>query len=439
MDDSSKDVDRSASKRSKMRESLGSAFGDPLQSFKTPTAVRQRSQTLDNESAELEGRIRKISSSSDEPIGEDPERTSLYMDQRQNLLEALEVHLKKSREIIREAHQLSSNYQKRELKRALKELDETDSILLKERAALAADRIRVKYGVQGQLSSVKIGEAYMMAITQNLPAPADASYKRQPKRSSADQSSFRNRLIKAYDPNGSKFLETPNIFQTENLWCPVSGNAFDLRIMTAAHIVPYAIGEENAAYLFGTRPDEGYSAIWSERNGLMLHYVLKEVLDDGRMVIMPDPTDSNEFISIVLSQDLLRDGKQCPAVNGPWTTIHNRRLQFQTMARPGKRELYMRALLSVFMRRRYDVPGWESDRGQVFNGKIWAPPGKWARKSMMEALALEIGDTWDGIDAEGGLGDFPDRKLPEEEKRIATVMRYALETRPGDGESEDDE
>ena len=39
-------------------------------------------------------------------------------------------------------------------------LDETDSILLKEGTALAAERIWVKYSMLSQPSHVKIGEAY---------------------------------------------------------------------------------------------------------------------------------------------------------------------------------------------------------------------------------------------------------------------------------------
>ena len=178
--------------------------------------------------------------------------------------------------------------------------------------------------------------------------------------------------------------------------------------------------------------------IWSEKNGFMLHILFEEIFDDGRMVIIPDPTDDNEFISIILSQDLLKDSRLCPAINAPYSTIHKRRLQFQTASRPGKRYLYMHALLSLFRRRRYDVPGWEKDREQVFNGQIWATPGNWARRSMVEALALEIGDSWEDIEAVGGLGEFPDAKSPEEEKRVATVVRYMLETRASDVEDEDE-
>ncbi len=75
----------------------------------------------------------------------------------------------------------------------------------------------------------------------------------------------------------------------------------------------------------------------------------------------------------------------------------------------------------------------------MHSGQIWASLGKWARKSMVEALALEVGDSWEGIEAVGGLGEFSDAKSPEEEKRVATVVRYTLETRAGDVEEEDDD
>jgi hypothetical protein len=52
---------------------------------------------------------------------------------------------------------------------------------------------------------------------------------------------------------------------------------------------------------------------------------------------------------------------------------------------------------------------------------------------------LEIGDSWGDIEAVGGLGEFPDAKSPEEEKRVATVVRYTWETRASDVEDEDDD
>lgn len=65
---------------------------------------------------------------------------------------------------------LSPGQQKSDPKRALEQLDENGSMLLRERTALAAGRIRVKYRLFSQPSHVKIGKAYMIAITENLPS-----------------------------------------------------------------------------------------------------------------------------------------------------------------------------------------------------------------------------------------------------------------------------
>ena len=48
----------------------------------------------------------------------------------------------------------------------------------------------------------------------------------------------------------------------------------------------------------------------------------------------------------------------------------------------------------------------------------------------MKTLALEMGDSWEGLEAVGGLGEFPKAKSPDEERRIATLVKYGWETRP---------
>ena len=68
--------------------------------------------------------------------------------------------------------------------------------------------------------------------------------------------------------------------------------------MVAAHIFPRSLAESQAAYMFGRKLDEGYDLIWSEKNGLMLHKDAERDLDNGPMVIVPDPTEDNEFMCI---------------------------------------------------------------------------------------------------------------------------------------------
>jgi hypothetical protein len=361
-----------------MRKSLAASFGDDnLRRFKMPGAARKISESIDKASAEFEERIRKISDSSDEPIRREPDRISRYIDYRQEFVEDFETHLKETRNVLRT--ESSSTIPKSERRKAMAEVDEVNKTLLKERAILAADRIRVKFDALSYPSHVRVGDAYMMALSPNLPEPADSAYKKHHGRSSIDQTSFRKRLVKAYVADIPDTYEDP-LYQDG--WCPVLHQTFSMGDIKAAYIVPYCTGEENAAYMFGVPLREGYETVWTERNGLLLHHVIEEIFDDGRLVILPDPTDPNEFVSLVLSQELLESIHVLRYNSMPLSIIHKRRLQFQTTARPEKRYLYMHALLTLFRRRRYDVPGWEKDRHQVFGVEIGhhqanGPGGAW--------------------------------------------------------------
>ncbi|KAL6245283.1 hypothetical protein RBB50_008058 [Rhinocladiella similis] len=440
MAESSKAGNNRRSKREKMRKSPSRAFGDPLAGFTTPTAIRNISTAIDSAAAEIERRLRDMSNSSAESTGDDPVRVSAYIQKRESFVNDLQHHLKEVRKVTIQAYEMATERDTRtDLKRILERLDVDDGAVLRERAALAANRIRIEYGMRGQLNYIKLGESYIMALTQSLPAPSGSSYSK--KRSGTEQSSFRSRLIKTYQFEGSQSLETIQTTERNSVWCPISRRYHQQDLMKASHILPCSLGEANVSYLFGMKPSEGYEMLWSERNGLMMHYLLEEKFDDGRMVIVPDPLDNNEFISVVLCEELL--DCFCGATQNSYRdSVHEKRLEFQTYARPSKSFLYVQALLTYFRRRRYDVSGWERDRA-LFSGRIWATPRKHARRSMVEALALEVGDTWDGnIELGAALEDFPDAQTPEDEKKMATVMRFAFESRGTameDDEQEDDE
>ncbi|OQV11266.1 hypothetical protein CLAIMM_15127 [Cladophialophora immunda] len=145
------------------------------------------------------------------------------------------------------------------------------------------------------------------------------------------------------------------------------------------------------------------------------------------MVIVPDPTDDNEFITIILDKGPMKKMEELYGTS--YSFLHKKRINFQTDARPGKRYLYLHALLTLFRRRRYNVPGWVNDRNEVLTGRIWATPKEWGRKSIIEALAAEFGETWEGIEIGEALTDFPDAKPVNCEKDMATVVRYSYESR----------
>ena len=429
------------SKQSKMRESLNSNFCDPLLQFKTPEAARKLSKSLDEQSTELERRIRTVSSSSEESITYEPSQSTQYIHRRKELAKDVDQHFRSTREELREALHKDSRtlpISRNSVKRALKELDAYDNILLRERAGLASERIRIEYAMRGHWGNQKVGEAYLMALTSAMDPPHHSTYDKPGDRSKSDQSYFRSRLLQVYQP--VKPLHDPESDRAENVWCPIARQSFAARLTIAARIVPFGIGEANASYVFGCKPGEGHGVIFSEANGLMMHGAFQKPFDHGVIVIVPDPTDHNEFMTLILAESFLLDDEDvCPAIPHPWRYFHKRRLQFQTPARPSKRYLYVHAVLMIFQRKRYDVPGWQRDRDQVFMGQIWATPGKWARKSMVEALAVEMGDKWEEEDDGGALAELPGRLSPEEEADIATVMRYGLGTQLCDEEDEDDD
>ena len=86
--------------------------------------------------------------------------------------------------------------------------------------------------------------------------------------------------------------------------------------------------------MFGFKLEEGYDVTWPGRNDFMLHNLCEKMFDDRRMVMIPNSTDDNEFINVMLPQDLLKDSRLCPAFNAPYSTIHERLLQLHAAARP---------------------------------------------------------------------------------------------------------
>lgn len=65
------------------------------------------------------------------------------------------------------------------------------------------------------------------------------------------------------------------------------------------HLVPVTIGETNIAYLFGMKFDDGFDYLWFEKNGLLLHYAVKEALDNAQLGIVPH-VDNSDILRVVL-------------------------------------------------------------------------------------------------------------------------------------------
>lgn len=287
--------------------------------------------------------------------------------------------------------------------------ENTEMALLRERVVLAKNRKGLESGILSKSDNV-IGEAYLACIQDDLWRP---SVRKDNIRCGA-------RLLRAYNP--------PNNSDQELIWCPISRKSYAVDCLIATHFVPYRTGEFNTAYLFGMGPKRGYSALWGTGNGLLLYKDLSVALEDCELVIVPDGESTEELKVVVLEKSLL-DKRFGPYREMFFRDIDNRQLQFQTEARPDRRFLFLHCLLSLFRRKRLNAESWEADFRNVGMSRQWGPLGQWLRRSMIRALAYEIGDVSkleDCIEADF-FADFADQLSGEEEARIAMEIRHALE------------
>lgn len=407
-------------KKKKQQMELNAAFGDSLLRFSIPDVVRKHSAEIDDTAQNLQERIRSVSAASQETVEYNNEKQAQdYVKARQNCADDAVTCLKKCKNLV-EGLRKQGVIERSAAKRAHKELEDSDMELLKERAALAANRVKLQYGILSHPTHSRLGEAYLAAIVENLPEPAGARVRKLGSRSGTDQSNFRQRVLNMYNPSDWN-MDPPNALG----WCPVVKEWVDPDSLTAAHIVPYALGDLNAAYLFGLDPQDGYEAIWDVKNGILLSTKVEKALDAARLVIVEDG-NSGELKLVVLDESLM-DYRANTGSSIRFRDIHNQRLEFATDARPGRRHLYLHYLLTLFRRKRFNVEGWETDAAKATSGYMWGSPGPWLRRSIIQALAFEIGDV-EKLDesVSVGLADFPNQVSNEREKGMAVQIRQAI-------------
>lgn len=439
----SKDHAIRVEKRRKQREALRIAFADPLDKFTDSPEpdLSQFGQELADGGARLKERIRNVSTSSQETIGYfDPEAAQKFVTERESITEELAGHLKSRRNKIREARE-SNTMDMGTAKRALSEIEELDGALLIERGALARNHAKLEFGILSHPSHARIGEAYLAALVENMPEPAGARLKKQRARDGYDQNQFKTLVRQAYTPaKESPEYDAPDTGYPM-AWCPVTRTWQVLADTTVAHIVPYGIGEFNAAYVFGVPVEEGWKTIWDFRNGLILHSAIERALDAAQLVIVPDGESKEGLKTVVLDESIM--DKTASLSIPKFRDLHNSALQFKTKARPHKRYLYFTCLVSLYRRLRFFVEGSERDRENLEMGKIWGTPGKWMRRSIIKALALEIGDILlkaeDGVEQDTDAESMPASVSLEKERKMAVEIRDAIEGVDVEDDDEQDE
>lgn len=234
-------------------------------------------------------------------------------------------------------------------------------------------------------------------------------------------------MRKAYSPQkGDQSYDAPDT-DLHLFWCPVTQAWHEATNVRLAHLVPYAIGEVNAAYIFGLPVEDGWNALWTPHNGMPLYHKVKKAMDNGRLLIVPELDGTSNFKVVLLDESL---SEKSIYLHGPkFGDLHNRTLMFKTAFRPGKRYLYFLCLISLFRRNRFVVEESEKDQLILQMGRLWGTPGKWMKASIIRALALEIGDMcMEAIEIdEDDMISSKEVALPEKERKIATEIRQVLE------------
>lgn len=421
---------RREDKTRKQRESLRLPFADPLACFSISRepGLWSLSQELTDEGERLKERVRSFSAFSDEVIRRfDPKHAQKYVAERERLAEEVASHIKACRNKVREAQE-NKLLDRNNAKKLLFGMEKFDAALLKERAALARNRMKLEFGILSHPISARIGEAYLAAIVESLPESAGERVKKQGSRDKYDQGQFKALIRQAYTPTKETPAYDPPYSDPPMLWCPITRAWHDSMSMTTAHIVPYEIGEVNAAYIFGLPPDEGWATIWSFENGLLLYSRVEQAMDAAQLVIIPD-VDSDEGLKVVILDESILD--KSPFAGGPkYRDLNNTKLVFKTEARPLKRYLYFLCLISLLRRRRFYVEGSERDQAKLQMGEIWGSPGKWMRCSIIRALALELGDILraeEVVEGDLDMETFLDELSPKSERQMAVEIRKVIE------------
>lgn len=123
----------------------------------------------------------------------------MVMDEREPIAEDLATHLKACWSKIREAHS-QGMLQQPMTKTFLSGIEDLDVALLKGRAPLVKNRIKVEYGILSHLTHSRLGGAYLAALVESLPEPSGARVKGQGQGNNHEHELFKNLVRNAYSP-----------------------------------------------------------------------------------------------------------------------------------------------------------------------------------------------------------------------------------------------
>jgi hypothetical protein len=247
-------------------------------------------------------------------------------------------------------------------------------------------------------------------------------------------------------------LDEVKIEKEDRLWEPILGDWVVASRVTAAHIVARSERDIYIRFLFGV--EDYASFLMDARNGLLMLSALEAAFDRGEFIIVPMGFDESDHIKLqcrVLRYANLhtkggkktmvyRESEYHPVIY--WDDIHERVLKFpkECKLRPYRRCLFHHAIGGVMHCRQLRLKGWEEIWNNFFSGSIWATPGKYLEKSLLQG-------TWDLLIGEQiplglerfsflGLGGFT---KVDSQMWASELMGKIVEEGEEEEEEEDDE
>ena len=214
-------------------------------------------------------------------------------------------------------------------------------------------------------------------------------------RDSSDQSSFRSKLLVAYNSKNPNHI-------IDEYWCPITSCWVHEDVIRAAHIFPYGAGQTAMDELFG-RDATDREELFEPQNGIMMSVDAEKRIANGCIVIVPDVPDDattavlDEWTKAEIKNYKLRVlrpkdpsmQKALPA-NSPindtekprrsWHELDGEKVNFLTDIRPRARYLYWQFAVSLIRKAAYSQHREENPLVKEFNKRFWGTRGSWIKK-----------------------------------------------------------
>ena len=357
-------------------------------------------------------------------------RTEIQIERHQNQLKDL-----------RNSLELGLTPKKNELKSLIITLEDAKTEFEGQWVVMTKQKSFIREDIQDSMKSMENAFAEEL---YNHWREASSEGQQKAKKKPMSRKSFRKAVIAHLEserprPDGAEY--------PRELFCQVLGYLPEASIK-CAHIVPFSFASRELEYLFGV----GDSALWSNRNGMMLNKVIEGAFDNGWVAIIPDGSvDSTPTEwKIVLLNNQKRENTVYtdPITHNTirFKGIDGKRLRFCNENRPARRYLYFRYIMAYIHASKEKFPDL---RTKLPPGRIWASPNKpdgYLRSSALQMLAIRIGDTplpTDLVDA-GAIKDAKtssDQVIDDKTTALELAHRHKVHTnrdRQDDSQDDDD-